>query len=69
MYDRRGKSILRLVLQSYLNSKLYELIKEPEAKVENIWFDELGPDPVQTNYGYQGKQKAQWKREINPRKH
>lgn len=40
-----------------------------ESKLDNVWLDELGPDPVQTDSGYQGKQKAQWKREINPRKH
>jgi len=40
-----------------------------ESKLDNVWLDELGPDTVQPDSSYKGKQKAQWKREINPHKH
>jgi hypothetical protein len=40
----------------------------PEFKDDSVWFDELTEEP-QKAYNKQPKRKAQWKREINPRKH
>lgn len=80
MYDRRGKSVLcDLVKMKEALSKINMHIAYVEYdgklvpcvqhnKPVIIYMDELTEEPKKV-YNKQSKIKAQWKREINPRKH
>ena len=76
MYDRRGKSVLGAFLAATLTENQNNV--EIPKRVSLGWWDELTEDP-QKVYNKEPKRKAhrhvpdgsvaQWKREINPRKH
>jgi len=61
-----GKSHIQTLLMLVAQLPLQQT--KVESKLDNVWFDELTEEP-QKVYNKQIKRKAQWKREINPRKH